>query len=235
MNYDIKTYRLGNLCQVVTAKSHVLQILSSGKVKSTLYVPAKYELGSPIAVFTEEQKTTGFYILSEHITDLLYYSFLLNSSIGIIFLHNGKSKSLTKSNVTKTKLVGMQINVIPKHYTIACNMLELMIRRIKGLQVEGQAAIARDATISFLEDMRNYIALEIYLKPVFETHQVSILNPWTNFIEREGGDYKISSLDKVFMLFYKSIVNPKNDILDAMKKVRLFIGELSENLKREEE
>ena len=97
--------------------------------------------------------------------------------------------------------------------------------------MEEQAIIARGATIAFLEDMRDYIALEIYLMSIFESHQVSILKPWTDFIEREGNDYKINSLDKVFMSFYKSIVNPKNDILDAVKKAKLFIGELGKNLK----
>lgn len=231
MNCEIKTYKLGNLCKVVTAKSHTLPVQSNGKVKSTLYVSAKYELRSTLATFTQEQKTTGYYLLSEHITDALYYSFLLNSSIGVISLHNDKNKSYTRGNVTKTKLVGMHINVIPKRYTRVCNILELMIRRMKGLLVEGQAIIARDATIAFLEDMRNYIALEIYMMSVFEKHQVSILKPWTDFIEREGNDYKISSLDNVFMSLYKSIVSPKNDILDAMKKVRLFVEELGKDLK----
>ena len=45
---------------------------------------------------------------------------------------------------------------------------------------------------------------------------------WTRFVEERGGNYKIKQIDEVFLSFYKSVSDPDNDIMDAMKKARLF-------------
>lgn len=225
MNEEVTKCLLCDLCHVVGARSYTLPIMDTGKVKGTLYVQNKYEIGYPLASFVTEQKKTGFYLLSELVSDLLYCSFILNSGLGMLSMHE-KDTSFTKGTVTKKKLENVTINLIPERYKIACNVLELIIMRVSSLGVEGDASIIRETTVSFLKDMRSYIGLEIYMNELFEIKQVSVLEPWAKFVEEQRGNYRLKQVDDVFISFYKSISDPDNAIMDAMKKTRLFIWEL---------
>lgn len=232
MKEDIKQYVLSELCQVVGAKIYSLPVLPSGERKGTLYVPNKYEIGYPFASFVREQKDKGFYLLSNQSSDLLYCSFVLNSGLGMLYMHDDEDPSYTKGTVTKKKLENVTIKVVAERYKRACNILEMIITRVERLEVEGEATIVRDATVSFLKDMRSYIGLEIYMNLVFESKQVSVLEPWTTFVEEKGGNYRLKQVDEVFIAFYKVISDPDNDIMDAMKKARLFVWDLGESMKK---
>ena len=224
---------LSDLCHVVGVKSYTLPVLESGKVKGTLYVQNKYEIGYPLASFTTEQKEKGYYLLSEHIPDLLYCSFILNSGLGMLSMHEEGDSSYTKGTVTKKKLENVTINQIPEKYKRACNYLEMIIIRVSRLKVEGESAIIRDATVSFLNDMRSSIGLEIYMNAIFESRHVSVLEPWAAYVEENGGAYRLKQVDDVFLSFYKSISDPDNEIMDAMKKARLFVWELGKSIKKD--
>lgn len=228
MKEEIQNIQLSELCVVVGAKSYTLPVLPTGNVKGILYVPNKYEIGHPFASFIREQKEKGFYLLSEHSSDLLYCSFILNSGLGMIYMHEEGNPTETKGTVTKKKLENIIIKQIPEINKRACNILELIITRVSRLEVEDETKVVRDATVSFLTDMRRYIGLEIYMNEVFESRNVSVLDPWSRFVEGHSGSYKLKQIDEVFLSFYKSISDPDNEIMDAMKKTRLFVGELSE-------
>lgn len=231
MKEEIKKCTLADLCQVVGAKSYILPVSQAGRVKSTLHVPNRFEMGKPFAQFVTDQQENGFYLLSDHRSDLLYCSFVLNSGVGMIFLRDEEDVVGTKGTVTKKKLENVLIYQIPERYKRACNILELIITRVNDLNVEGEAVVARDATASFLKDMRGYITLEIYMKAVFEKRNVSVLDPWTRFVEEKGNSYRVNLIDDVFISFYKSVSDPDNDIMDAMKKAKLFVWELGESIK----
>lgn len=223
---------LADLFHIVKATSYVLPVSASGKVKSILYVPGKYELGKELAEFTTKQNDSGYYLLSPQRSSLIYCSFILNSGIGMLYMNDKEeAQNSTKGSVTIRKLGGVVIYQISERYTKACNVLELIIARVRRLEVEEQAQVARDATLSFLENMRAGIALEIYMNTIFESRQVSILEPWTKFIEEQSSSYKVNLIDNVFINFYKSITDPDNAIMDAMKKAKMFMWELMEILK----
>lgn len=69
------------------------------------------------------------------------------------------------------------------------------------------------------------------MNPIFVDRQVSVLEPWTRFVETKIGEYKINIVDNVFISFYKSVADPDNDIMDAMKKAKMFVWELGEVMK----
>ena len=231
MKDDLEKVLLSDLCQIVSAKTYTLPVLSTGRVRGTLYVPNKYEMGHPFASFVTEQKEKGFYLVSERSADLLYCSFLLNSGLGMLYMHSDEDKSYTKGTVTKKRLENVTIIHVPERNKVACNILEMIIIRVSRLDVQGDILSVRDASVSFLKDMRSYIGLEIYMNKVFEERQVSVLEPWTRFVEERGGNYKIKQIDDVFLSFYRSISDPDNDIMDAMKKARLFVWDLVESMK----
>ena len=232
MQEETKNCLLSELCQVIGARSYSLPVLQTGKVKGTLYVPNRFAIGSPLASFVTEQKQNGFYLLSEQISDLFYCSFILNSGLGMLYLHDDKDSSYAKGTVTKKKLENVTIRLVAERYKRACNILEMIIIRVSRLNVEEELSIIRDVTVSFLNDMRSYIGLEIYMNEVFEDRQVSVLEPWTSFVEKKGGNYKLKQIDDVFVSFYKSISDPENDIMDGMKKARLFVWELGESMRK---
>ena len=232
MKKEITKYLLSDLCQIVGVKSYKLPILPDGRLKGTLYVPNKFEIGETFASFVREQKEKGFFLLSESDSNLLYCSFVLNSGLGMLYMHEEQDQSYTKGTVTKKKLENITVNIVSENYKRACNILELMIIRISNLEVKEETAIVRDATVSFLKDMRSYIGLEIYMNAVFDSHDVSVLEPWTKFVEGKGGSYKLKQIDDVFISFYKTVSDPDNDIMDAMKKARLFVWELGESMKK---
>ena len=229
MNEEITKCFLSDLCQVISAKSFTLSFWGTGRAKSTLYVPNKYEIGSSFASFVTEQKEKGFFLLADHSPDLLYCSFILNSGLGMLQMHDDGDSSYAKGIVTKKKLENVTIRLVPERYKRACNILEMIITRVSRLEVEGDGTIVRDATVSFLKDMRSYIGLEIYMNAAFERRNVSVLEPWTAFVEGNGGSYKLKKIDDVFISFYKSVSDPDNDIMDAMKKARLFVWELGKS------
>lgn len=231
MNEEIKQCILSDLCQVVNAKSYTLPVLDTGRVKGTLYTPQKYEVGISFASFVTEQKEKGYFIISDRSTDLLYCSFILNSGIGMLQMHDDGDSSYTKGTVTKRKLENVTIKLVPDRYKRACNVLEMIIIRVSRLQMEGEGAVLHDATVSFLNDMRSYIGLEIYMNPMFKSRGVSVLEPWADFVESNGGSYRLKQIDDVFLSFFKSVSDPDNAIMDAMKKVRLFIWEIGKSVK----
>ena len=231
MNEEIKICILSDLCQVISAKSYTLPVQETGRVKGTLYVPNKYEIGVSFTSFVSEQKEKGYFLLSDLSSDLLYCSFILNSGIGMLQMHDEGDSLYTKGTVTKKKLENVTIKLVPERYKRACNILEMIITRVSRLEVEGEAIVVRDATVSFLKDMRSYIGLEIYMNPIFESRNVSVLEPWTTFVEGNGGSYRLKQVDDVFISFYKSVSDPDNDIMDAMKKARLFVWNLGKSEK----
>lgn len=233
MKEEIENSKLSDLCQVVGAKSYTLPVTPMGRVKSTLYVPNKFVIGKKFAQFVTEQKNNGFYLLSNNRSDLLYCSFILNSGVGMIYLREDSKSVGSTGFVTKKKLDDVPIRLIPSYYKRACNILELIITRVSALEVDNEAAVARDATVSFLKDMRSCITLEIYMNPVFESRGVSVLEPWTQFVVEKSDGFKLDMIDNVFISFYKSVSDPDNDIMDAMKKARLFVWELGETMKPE--
>lgn len=221
--------KLSDICQVVVAKSNAVPVLPFGRIRSTLYVSNRFDVNKqPIAFFTTKPHDVGYYLLSEHREDLLYCSFILNSIMGPFFLRGETSSDYTKGTITKKKLDNIQIRQLPERYMKSCNMLELILARLRRLNTEDNDDDTIVVTTSFLEDVRNFIALELYMKPVFESHQVSILDPWTRFVEEKGGDYKLDIIYNVFISFYKSISDPDNEIMDAVKKIRMFIWEQTE-------
>lgn len=69
------------------------------------------------------------------------------------------------------------------------------------------------------------------MNPIFVDRQVSVLEPWTRFVETKMGEYKINIVDNVFISFYKSVADPDNDIMDAMKKAKMFVWQLVDSIK----
>ena len=231
MNEEIKQCVLSDLCQVVSAKSYTLPVMDTGRVKGTLYIPTKYEIGVSFASFVTEQKEKGYFLLSDLSPDLLYCSFIMNSGMGMLQMHEDGDSSYIKGTVTKKKLENVAIKLVPDRYKRACNVLEMIIIRVSRLKIEGDVAVLHDATISFLNDMRSYIGLEIYMNSMFKSRDVSVLEPWTDFVETKGSSYRLKQIDDVFLSFFKSVSDPDNAIMDAMKKVRLFVWELGKSVK----
>lgn len=231
MNEEIERCLLSDLCQVVVAKNYTLPVFPTGQIKSALYVPNKYELGKRLAVFIKEQKDSGYYLVSELRGNLIYCSFILNSGMGMLYMQDRGDVTNTRGTVSKKKLENVLINTIPDKYKRACNVLELIINRVSDFEVEDSVSDAHDAMVSFLYNMRSYIALEIYMNPIFVDRQVSVLEPWTRFVETKMGEYKINIVDNVFISFYKSVADPDNDIMDAMKKAKMFVWQLVDSIK----
>lgn len=226
-------YNISELCIIVSAKTYEQTLNKNAKKEAALYVGAKYDMDKRLAYFTSTAQETGFYLLSNKKFDLLYIAFILNSYVGKLFLHNEGTDIYIKGNVIKRNLESIRIVNIPHSYRRACNILELIINRISTLNVDDKTIEIKDATISFLFDMRNYISLEIYMKPIFVSHQVSILEPWARFIYNNHIQFDLCSIDDTFTRFYKLIIDPENEVMDAMKKVRMFMWELVSMIKKE--
>lgn len=226
-----KDYTISELCRIVTANNYSQSSNDDGGMFAALYVGSRYDMGKTLAYFTSAQKENGYYLLADKSIDLLYIAFILNSYVGRLFLHDKSSDNFFKGNVSKRNLSAVRIKIIPDQYRKACNVLELIILRVGRLEVENESREIKEATVSFLNDMRNYICLEIYMKPMFVEHQVSILEPWERFVERNSAQYSITSIDDTFAIFYKSVVNPENEVMDAIKKVRMFMWDLVEQIK----
>lgn len=226
-------YTISDLCRIVSAKGFVLSINKIGKIIPELYVANRYDISklSKLSYFTTSRKENGFFLLSDNASDILYISFILNSHVGGLLLHNDGNDNYLRGNVTKRNLSSVRIVFVHEKGRKACNMLELIIERISRLKVDDKDHEVIEATVSFLSDIRNFICLEIYMKPIFMEHQVSILEPWVNFVEMNQSQYSLQAIDDTFTLFYKSIVDPENEVMDAMKKVRLFIWDLVEQMK----
>lgn len=205
----------------------------NGRVQAVMYVEARYEMGKPVAYFTTAQKSNGYYLHADSTVDMIYVAFVLNSYLGNLFLHKDGSVSWLKGNVTKRSLSAVRITILSERYIKACNVLELIIGRVSRLEVDEKVHEIKEATVSFLADMRNYINMEIYMKPVFMEHNVSVLEPWERFVEKSQTQYSLDSIDETFTSFYKSVVDPDNEVMDAMKKVRLFMWDMVEQIKKQ--
>ncbi len=228
---DSSDYTLSELCSIVPAKTYTLPVNENGRVRAVMYVEPRYEMGKTLAYFTSVQRESGYYLLADNRIDMLYVAFILNSYVGNLFLHNEGSNNHVKGNVTKRGLSAVRVSLIPEQFRKACNVLELIIGRVSRFEVDEKNREIKEATVSFLSDIRNYICLEIYMTPVFVEHQVSILGPWERFVGKNKTQYSLGSIDDTFVSFYKSVVDPDNEVMDAMKKVRMFMWELYEQIK----
>lgn len=153
---------ISDLCKIVSAKKYTLPANDGGRIRTYMYVGSGFGVGKTLAYFTSDQKNNGYYLFADNRIDLLYIAFILNSYLGSILLHNEGADNYLNGKVTKRNLSAVRIVIIPERYKKACNVLELIIQRITGLKVDDRTREIKDASVSFLNDMRNYICLEIW-------------------------------------------------------------------------
>lgn len=232
MEEQYKDYTIADLCSIVSAKNYALSSKKDGNEGIALYVGRKYDMGKTLAFFTHNLQESGYYVHCDDKQLLLYIAFILNSYVGMLFLHNEGSDEYGKGSVTMKNLGAVRICMIPDNYIKACNILELIIGRVSSSNADEDVKEAKEATISLLTDMRNFISLEIYMKPVFVEHQVSVLEPWDKFVNEKGVLYNWDTIDGAIKSFYKAILDPENEVMDAIKKARMFVWELFETLKK---
>lgn len=227
-----KEYTIADICNIIYAKTYAFSSNKDGSEGIALYVGRRYDMGKTLAFFTQNHQESGYYLHCDDKQQLLYIAFILNSYVGMLLLHNEGSDEYGKGSVTKKNLGAVRICMITDNYIKACNILELIIGRVSSSNADEDAKEAKEAAISLLTDMRNFISLEIYMKPVFVEHQVSVLEPWEKFVNEKGVLYNWDTIDGTIKSFYKAILDPENEVIDAIKKARMFVWELFKTLKK---
>lgn len=187
-----------------------------------LLISSKIKNEGPICNISNTFERNAFVIIANPNFNIRYIEFLLNSAIGKIFL--GITKIDRSVNISTKALKDIDIVLVPSPEEQACvslsNIINLLYRKNKD---DSEKEKNLSPAYFFLSDLRDYIALELYLKPLFEKEEISILGNW--LVEYHNASNRENDSGGFAQRLFQSLSSSSNQLMQNMYKMRLFINE----------
>lgn len=168
----------------------------------------------------------AFYLVSGLPQDLYYIDFILNSSLGKIYLSEGDANKPLCGRVTATKLKKFVIVDIPDDYKTPCCELDRVLGVLEQSVNAGKTHQYVSFIQTFMRDLRNAIVMEIFLQPIFEKSNVHVLDSWVEEYNKLQ-DSNISNWDTYLYKLFESIFSQNNRLLESMKQFRMLIEDVA--------
>lgn len=223
--------RLDEISLIYGGKGYTSAIAKSPEILSMpkLLIPYTIKSDGQVSIISKEVKKNHFIVIAEAGQNIDYIDFILNSAIGKVSL--GINNIDRVIPVTIKLLKELSIVLLPAYKEKACVTLSRLINIISN-----KANSSKDqdpkigAAILFLSDLRDYIAIELYLKPLFEKEGLSILDNW--LIEYEQALNNRSGAIGFTQQLFSSLSSSNNQLVDNMYKTRLFLNDFLNNLRK---
>ncbi|MCQ2301248.1 MAG: hypothetical protein MJZ94_01315 [Bacteroidales bacterium] len=216
--------KLSEISSVYGEKGFASAVAKSSSLFSCpkLLVSSKIKNDGPVCCLSNTFEKNAFVIIANSGFNVRYIEFILNSVIGKIFL--GINKIDRSVNVSTKALKDVDIVLVSSSEEQACvslsNIINLLYRKNKD-DSENEKNLS--AAYYFLSDLRDYIALELYLKPLFEKEEISILSNW--LVEYYNASARESDSGSFAQHLFQSLSSSGNQLVENMYKMRLFISE----------
>lgn len=214
--------KLKDLVNIYTSEMYQDLVLKNRNFQNQGYiiVPKKYEFDKTFFFirhdWTEDNK--GFIIIPKEEINLHYIAFWLNSLPTALCLTDGDlSKPAT---ITKKKLISLPARSVDKELMFSLGKCNSLIQEIQEYRSE------KDDAIPYLYDLfseiRDGLSLALVLKSLFDKSKITIIDEWKKVL---SGEPK-SNIDLI-----SQIVLEKDELINQVQKIRVFITNLSDLLK----
>lgn len=180
-------------------------------------------------IFCRVSKTIekdAFYMVSGLSKDLYYIAFILNSSLGKIYLTEGNMNKPLCGNVTATKLKNFSLVDIPDDYKNPCSELDRVIGVLEQYINAGKTHQYVTFVQTFMKDLRDAIVMEIFLQPIFEKSNVHVIDCWVEEYNKLHG-LDISDWNTYLNTLFESLFSQNNQLLESMKQFRMLIEDVT--------
>ena len=199
--------------------------------KKKLFVHKVITPNSPTCVLQEDTEKSQYVIISDE-KILRYVSFFLNSSIGKLFLICGEDKKRLTGMTNLSQLRKLQIPS-DEDVKYPCEMLELLINYLTSLSLtETSEELKRYAStiLRFFIQLRDSIVLELLFPELFDKTNISVLLPWKNEVDKLP---KNLENDEFILLVFDSLVQPDNELMANVNKMRVFMTDFVDFIVKE--
>lgn len=222
---------------------HVADIFSSATFKSRLekgefsyhemtyiyvpkfYVPKKME----VEVMKNPPRKDGYVVIAKNdIEDNIYLSCILNSHVAWLYLTNGNLDS--KTTISKKKLESIPVRLISKELQAGVVFLYYIIGNIMMLKEKGEKNQMLDFREDMYRELLDGIVLELTMPDLFEEFKIDLFFSWCALIGKCSVEPPGITYDDMQEIIGKEMMDPQNFVTHNMKKLRVVVQKISEQL-----
>lgn len=218
---------LGCLGSVMTISHYrdLMEIKPEIKELRPIYVSKDINESTQTASFTL-MKGSGYVVLCPDVSLAGYFAFLLDSTIGKIFLSTAKDDKQikVKTNISRIKNFPVYYN---QEYITDSAVMQTLIEYVILYKKKKSKEESLDFILKFLSSLRDYIVMEIMFPEMFNKAGVSILRPWHNelVIMTERVDPNKCKVLELLDVLFEDILSSNNELIQNLNRLRLYITE----------
>lgn len=160
--------------------------------------------------------------------DFIYYLHLvLDSAIGRLLVCGNAASNWIINGFTSIKsLKDFPVVVVPNDIQKAASRLDQTIRAILDIFREKEDVQFIESARNFMFELRDDFVFELYAKELFETNGIDIVNSLVRIIE-DSEDRELLALAPKIL---ESVTNPDSALLSNMRRFRVLIGNIVNNI-----
>ena len=162
--------------------------------------------------------------------DFIYYlHLLLDSAIGrLMVCDNAASNGIINGFTSIKALKDFPVAVVPSDIQDAASRLDQTIRTFLEIFKEKEDVQFIESVRNLLFELRDYFVFELYAKEIFETNGINIVNSFVSIIEDSENTELLALAPKIL----KSVTDPDSALLSNMRRFRILIGNIVNNIEK---
>lgn len=218
---------LGCLGTVMTISHYrdLIEVKPEIKELRPIYVSKNISESTQTASFTM-MEDSDYVVLCPDVSLAGYFAFLLDSTIGKIFLSTTKDDKQikVKTNISRIKNFPVYYN---QEYITDSAVMQTLIEYVILYKKKKSKDEPLDFVLKFLSSLRDYIVMEIMFPEMFDKAGVSILRPWHDelVIMTERTDPNSCKVLELLDVLFEDILSSNNELIQNLNRLRLYVTE----------
>ena len=153
---------------------------------------------------------------------IYYFHLLLDSLIGRIMLDPNAATNGLKGQVTLKRLRDFPV-IIPSNEVLDAGIsLDITIKTIIDIARNENDELFIESAKNLMEELRDYFVMELYIKDLFISHNVSIVEPLVEIVSRCKG----MQFPEIALHIMRAITDPEGTILSNIRRFRVLMSNL---------
>lgn len=181
------------------------------------YVPDKME----VDLVEANAFAKSYAIFPNNNLNIVYLASILNAAVSWAVMTDGKLEKRTP--ITMTRLGNVLIRLIPEAEQKAVAYLHYLLQTLREQKKSGSTDSYLDYWMSVYVELQNSIALELVMPQVFKEYEIEMLNPWCALIGKCAIENPDISLQNLHVALGKELLTPQNIVIGNMKKLRVVM------------
>ena len=236
MDFNIENYslkQLGNVAEVMSATTFRSRMEKGLYLKpGTTYIKVpKYYIPNKMQVEIDEKPPIqdGFVVIAkDDIEDNIFLSCILNSHVAWQYLTNGNLDS--RATILKKNLDTIPVRLLSKEMQSGVVYLYYLIGNIINLKSEGKNDSLLDYRESLYRELLDGVVLELTIPKLFKEFEIDLFFSWCSLMGKCYEEHPDVTIENMQDIIGNKMVNPDNPVTHNMKKLRIVVQKISEQL-----